>query len=78
MSSRDFDSSLSVVEKTLEAFDRGKSVAYPGRASVRVATLLSRFLPRSFVIRIAALATGKMGLHDTHRPAEDRLVENLR
>jgi short-subunit dehydrogenase len=64
MSSEDFDSSLSVVEKTLEAFDRGKSVAYPGRASVHVATWLSRFLPRTLVVRIAALATGKMGLHD--------------
>src|SRR5260370_16580625 len=77
MSSRDFDSSLSVVEKTLESFDRGKSVAYPGRASVRVATLLSRFLPRSLVVRIAALATGKMGLHNTQHSREDRLLENL-
>jgi catechol 2,3-dioxygenase-like lactoylglutathione lyase family enzyme len=66
MSPRDFDSSLSVVEKTLEAFERGKSVAYPGRARVRLATWLSRFLPRTFVVRIAALATGKMGLHN-HR-----------
>src|SRR5882724_1460773 len=78
MASRDFDSSLSVVEKTLESFDRGKSVAYPGRASVRVATLLSRFLPRSLVVRIAALATGKMGLHNAQHPREDRLLENLR
>jgi uncharacterized protein len=64
MSPNDFDSSLSVVEKALEAFDRGEPVAYPGRASVRVATWLSRFIPRKFVVRIAALATGKMGLHD--------------
>jgi len=71
MSSRDFDSSLSVVEKTLASFDRGKSVAYPGRASVRVATWLSRFLPRSLVVRIAGLATGKMGLHDP-RPGPAR------
>jgi len=74
MSSRDFDSSLSVVEKTLASFDRGKSVAYPGRASVRVATWLSRFLPRSLVVRIAALATGKMGLHNPRRPQRGCLV----
>jgi uncharacterized protein len=72
MSSRDFDSSLSVVEKTLESFDRGKTVAYPGRASVRVATLFSRFLPRSLVVRIAAVATGKMGLHNPRRPTSDQ------
>ncbi len=65
MSTRDFDSVLSVVEKTLVAFDRGKSVAYPGRTSVRVATWLSRLLPRSVVVRMAAAATGKMGLQ-TH------------
>jgi uncharacterized protein len=71
MSSRDFDSSLSVVENTLESFARGKSVAYPGRASVRVATWLSRFLPRSFVVRIGASATDKMGLHNPGRPISD-------
>jgi len=76
MASRDFDSSLSVVEKTLESFDRGKSVAYPGRASVRVATWLSRFLPRSFVVQIAALATGKMGLHNDRGLQTGRLQEN--
>jgi len=74
MSSRDFDSSQSVVEKTLESFGRGKSVAYPGRASVRAATWLSRILPRSLVVRIAALVTGKMGLHNPRRPQEDHLV----
>jgi uncharacterized protein len=72
MAARDFDSSLSVVEKTLEAFDRGRSVAYPGRASVRVATWLSRFLPRSLVVQIAALATAKMGLH------KDRGLQTVR
>jgi short-subunit dehydrogenase len=76
MTSRDFDSSLSVVEKTLEAFSRGKSVAYPGRASVRIATWLSRFLPRSLVVRIAALATGKMGLHNDRGLQTVRLQEN--
>ena len=76
MPADDFDSSLSVVEKTLEAFDQGKTVAYPGRASVRVATWLSRFLPRKFVVRIAALATGKMGLHDSRSLHDDFVQGN--
>src|SRR5258708_22022524 len=78
MSSRDFDSSLSVVEKTLESFDREKSLAYPGRPSVRLATCRPRFLPRSLFVRIAALATAKMGLHNPRRPQEGRLLENFR
>jgi hypothetical protein len=53
----------SVVQKTLDAFDRRKAVVYPGRAGVRAATWLSRLLPRALVVRIAAMASGKMGLH---------------
>jgi hypothetical protein len=67
---------LSVVEKTLQSFERGHTVAYPGRASVRAATLLSRFLPRSLVVRVAALATGKMGLHGAHDLQAARLQEH--
>jgi short-subunit dehydrogenase len=78
MSPKDFDSSLSVVEKTLEAFERGKSVAYPGRARVRLATWLSRFLPRTYVVRIAALATGQMGLHNHRGHRKDFLQGNPR
>ena len=78
LSTRDFDSALSVVKKTLEAFERGDSVAYPGRASVRVATWLPRFLPRSMVVRMAALATGKMGLHNSPRLQADTLLERSR
>ena len=63
VSAKDMDSSESVVNNTLEAFDRRKAVAYPGRPSVRVATWLSRLLPRGLVVRIAAMASGKMGLH---------------
>ncbi|WP_031358889.1 hypothetical protein [Caballeronia sordidicola] len=63
VSPKDMDSSESVVKKTLEAFDRKKAVAYPGRPSVRMATWLSRLLPRALVVRIAAMASGKMGLH---------------
>lgn len=63
VSPTDMDSSESVVQKTLEAFDGRKAVVYPGRTSVRVATWLSRLLPRALVVRIAAMASGKMGLH---------------
>ncbi|TGP39574.1 SDR family oxidoreductase [bacterium M00.F.Ca.ET.228.01.1.1] len=59
----DMDSPESVVHRTLEAFDRRKAVAYPGRASVRAATWLSRMLPRALIVRLAAMASRKMGLH---------------
>ena len=57
-----FDSAEMVVGRTLRSFDQKKSVAYPGRFSVRVATWLPRLLPRSVVVSVAASATGKMGL----------------
>ena len=63
LSSKDFDTSESVVQKSLAAFDQGKSVAYPTRLSVRIGTLLPRFLPRALVTRIAGSATKNMGLH---------------
>ncbi|MES2072977.1 MAG: SDR family oxidoreductase [Pseudomonadota bacterium] len=63
LSAKDMDSSESVVQKTLTAFDQGKTVAYPTRMSVRLGTLLPRFLPRSFVTKIAGMATKNMGLH---------------
>jgi short-subunit dehydrogenase len=63
VSPKDMDSSDSVVQQTLKAFDQRKVVAYPGRTSVRAATWLSRLLPRALVVRIAAMASGKMGLH---------------
>lgn len=57
-----FDSAEMVVRCTLRSFDRRKSVAYPGRFSVRAATWLPRLLPRDFVVGAAASATSKMGL----------------
>jgi uncharacterized protein len=57
-----FDSAEMVVGRTLRSFDQKKSVAYPGRFSVRVATWLPRLLPRSVVVSAAASVTGKMGL----------------
>jgi uncharacterized protein len=52
----------SVVRKTLQAFDRKRDVAYPGRMSVRLTSWLPRLLPRALVARIAGNATAKMGL----------------
>jgi uncharacterized protein len=62
MSGRSFDTPEMVVRGILRAFDQGKAVAYPGRPSVRFATWLPRLLPRGLVVRLAAMATGKMGL----------------
>jgi short-subunit dehydrogenase len=62
MSDRSFDTAEMVVRSILRAFDQGKAVAYPGRASVRIATWLPRLLPRSLIVRLAAMATEKMGL----------------
>jgi short-subunit dehydrogenase len=62
MSDRSFDTPEMVVRGILRAFDQGKAVAYPGRASVRIATWLPRLLPRNLIVRLAAMATEKMGL----------------
>jgi len=62
MSDRSFDTPAMVVRGILRAFDQGKAVAYPGRSSVRFATWLPRLLPRRLVVRLAAMAAGKMGL----------------
>jgi short-subunit dehydrogenase len=57
-----FDSAELVVRRTLQSFDQKRSVAYPGRFSVRVAIWLPRLLPRNVLVRAAASAMGKMGL----------------
>jgi short-subunit dehydrogenase len=64
MSPKNMDSSEMVVRRTLKAFDQGRTVAYPGRMSVRLASWLPRLLPRALVVRIAAIETAKMGLYD--------------
>ena len=64
MSAKNMDSSEMVVRRTLKAFDQRRAVAYPGRMSVRLASLLPRLLPRALVVRVAAIETAKMGLHD--------------
>jgi uncharacterized protein len=64
MAPKNMDSSESVVKGTLVAFEQKRAVAYPGRKSVRLASWLPRLLPRSLVVRIAAIETAKMGLHD--------------
>jgi uncharacterized protein len=62
MSPKDMDDSESVVRRTLQAFDQRRSVAYPGRMSIRLTSLLPRLVPRALVARIAGEATAKMGL----------------
>jgi hypothetical protein len=61
---RDMDSSESAVRRTLKAFDQKRAVAYLGRMSVRIASLLPRLFPRPLIARIAGNATAKMGLDD--------------
>ena len=51
LTAKDMDSSESVVENTLKAFDRKCAVAYPGRLRVRVEILQSRLFPRAVVVR---------------------------
>jgi hypothetical protein len=43
MSNQSFDTPEMVVRGIFRAFDQGKAVAYPGRASVRIATWLPGF-----------------------------------
>jgi short-subunit dehydrogenase len=57
MSVKSMESSESVVQRTLDAFDQGKNVAYPTRIRVRLGTLLPRFLPRWLVTKIAGMAS---------------------
>jgi uncharacterized protein len=57
----EMDAADFVARRTLNDFDRGKVVSYPGRASVRLAILAPRFLPRNLVARIAATLSKKMG-----------------
>ncbi|WP_284692061.1 SDR family NAD(P)-dependent oxidoreductase [Pinirhizobacter soli] len=64
MKGKDFDTAESVVERTLIAFAKGKAVTYPGRLSVRVATVLPRFFPRKTMVRLSGAATRGMGLVD--------------
>jgi len=64
MKGKDFDTAESVVERTLVAFDKGKAVTYPGRFSVRVATMLPRFFPRKTVVQLSGAATRGMGIVD--------------
>src|SRR5882757_9373307 len=64
MSPKDMDSSESVVRRTLKAFDQKRAVAYPGRISVRITSLLPRLFPRALIARIARNAAAKMGLDE--------------
>ncbi len=57
-----FDRADVVARRTLDAFNRGKTVSYPGRFGVRLMTLMPRLLPRDAIVRFAAGAMQKMGL----------------
>lgn len=63
LQAKDMDSPEVVVQSTLKAFEKRKSVAYPGRTSVYLGTLLLRLFPRILVVRFAAMVTKKMGLY---------------
>jgi short-subunit dehydrogenase len=57
-----FDTADIVATRSLQAFEKGKAVAYPGRFSVRAATWVPRFLPRGLMVRLAGSNTKAMGL----------------
>jgi len=59
-----FDRADVVAKRTLDDFERGKAISYPGRVGVRLRTLAARVLPRNVVVKVAAGATTKMGLAD--------------
>ena len=62
MKAAQFDTADMVAARSLQAFEKGKAVAYPGRFSVRAATWVPRFLPRGLMVRLAGSATEGMGL----------------
>jgi uncharacterized protein len=55
------DAAHFVARRTLEDFDRGTVVSYPGRTSVRLSIWATRLLPRSLVARLSASVSRKMG-----------------
>ena len=55
------DTAKSLARKTLNDFVSGKTVSYPGRYSIRATTWLSRILPRSFTVKLAAKVSKDMG-----------------
>jgi uncharacterized protein len=55
------DSAESVARRTLNDFVGGKIVSYPGRASTRAVTLISRIFPRGLVASIAGKVSKNMG-----------------
>jgi short-subunit dehydrogenase len=62
MHAHEFDDAAHVADRTLEAFLRGETVAYPGRLKVRVGTWLPRLGPRDLIVKFAAAETSRMGL----------------
>jgi short-subunit dehydrogenase len=62
MKASEFDDADQVADRTLQAFQQGQSVVYPGRLKVRLGTLLPRLAPRDLVVDFAAAETSRMGL----------------
>jgi short-subunit dehydrogenase len=58
------DTAESVAANTLDDFARGRPASYPGRASQRAWTLMSRVLPRTTAARVAGDVNRKFGFAD--------------
>jgi hypothetical protein len=59
LTAKDTDSSESVVENTLKAFDRRWAVAFPGRPRAREEILLSGLFSTAVVVRLVGMAIAK-------------------
>jgi len=55
------DSAQTVARRTLDDYQRGKVLSYPGRFSTRAGTWISRILPREMTAAIAAHISKSMG-----------------
>jgi uncharacterized protein len=54
LQARQMDQPATVVRDTLNAFSKGKRVAYPGKFLVRLSTWGARLMPRDMILRVAA------------------------
>jgi len=54
LQAKQMDQPTTVVRDTLQAFAKGKRVAYPGKLLVRLSTWGARLMPRNVILRVAA------------------------
>jgi short-subunit dehydrogenase len=54
LQAKQMDQPATVVADTLRAFEKGRRVAYPGKALVRLSTWGARLMPRNMILRAAA------------------------